>query len=352
MGVIVRVAAGLFPCSCSRSQNRVIMSMQPHPWPAVAASTDRVAKREFRKGSLAMRARDELGAWCQDEAFRGTYGTRGAPGISPAQLAMVTVLQFTEDLTDRQAADAVRGRLDWKYCLGLELDDEGFDFSVLSEFRGRLVAGAMETALLEALLARLGELGLVGAGMRQRTDSTHVLGRIRDLNRLELAGESVRAALEALAAAAPGWLAGVIDASWQEVYGQRIDGFRLPEARARRADLAVRYGRDGYHLLRQVHSPAAPGWLAGAARGAGAGPARPGTRRARRRQRVCQRGPAAGRPRPRHHPARPGAARQLPAGPLRRLYRGHVHHRLGGQAGHLPPRRRVQFLDSGPQQGD
>jgi hypothetical protein len=176
---------------------------------------------------------------------------------------MVTVLQFTEDLTDRQAADAVRGRLDWKYCLGLELADPGFDFSVLSEFRSRLVAGAMETALLEALLARLGELGLVGAGMRQRTDSTHVLGRIRELNRLELAGETVRAALEALAAAAPGWLAGVIDVSWQEVYGQRTDAFRLPEGKARRADLAVRYGRDGYHLLRQARGPGAPGWLAG-----------------------------------------------------------------------------------------
>ena len=235
--------------------------MQPHPWPAVPASTARVAKRAFRKGSLAMRARDELGAWCQDEAFSATYGTRGAPGISPAQLAMVTVLQFTEDLTGRQAADAVRGRLDWKYCLGLELDDEGFDFSVLSEFRSRLVAGAMEAALLDALLTRLGALGLVGAGMPQRTDSTHVLGRIRDLNRLELAGESVRAALEALAAAAPGWLAGVIDASWQRVYGQRIDDFRLPRSTARRADLAVRYGRDGYLLLRQVHGPAAPGWL-------------------------------------------------------------------------------------------
>src|SRR5690242_20468586 len=85
-----------------------------------------------------MRARDELGAWCSDEGFHGLYGTRGAPGISPAQLAMITVLQFTENLTDRQAADAVRGRLDWKYCLGLALDDEGFDFSVLSEFRSRL----------------------------------------------------------------------------------------------------------------------------------------------------------------------------------------------------------------------
>jgi transposase len=94
------------------------MSMQPQPWPEVPASTAKIAKRAFRKGSLAMRARDELGAWCSDEAFGATYGTRGAPGISPAQLAMVTVLQFTEDLTDRQAADAVRGRLDWKYCLG------------------------------------------------------------------------------------------------------------------------------------------------------------------------------------------------------------------------------------------
>ena len=123
----------------------------------------------------------------------------------------------------------------------------------------------MEAALLEALLARLGALGLVGAGMRQRTDSTHVLGRIRDLNRLELAGETVRAALEALAAAAPGWLAAVIDSSWQQVYGQRIDDFRLPAGKAARAELAVRYGRDGYHLLRQVHAPGAPGWLAGMA---------------------------------------------------------------------------------------
>jgi transposase len=221
-----------------RLQNRVIMSMQPRPWPEVPAGTARVARRAFRKGSLAMRARDELGAWCQDEVFGGAYGVRGAPGISPAQLAMVTVLQFTGDLTGRQAADAVRARLDWKYCLGLELDDEGFDFSVLSEFRARLAAGGMEASLLEALLARLGELGLVKARMRQRTGSTHVLGRIREMNRLEMAGETVRAALEALAAAAPDWLAGVIGSSWQQVYGQRIAGLRLPAAKAARAGQA------------------------------------------------------------------------------------------------------------------
>jgi hypothetical protein len=125
---------------------------------------------------------------------------------------MVTVLQFTGNLTDRQAADAVRGRLDWKYCLGLALQDEGFDFGVLSEFRARLVAGSLELTILDLLLDRLKGLGLVSAGARQRADSTHVLGRIRSLNRLELAGESIRGALEALAAAAPDWLATV--AAW------------------------------------------------------------------------------------------------------------------------------------------
>jgi len=237
--------------------------MQPRPWPAVPADTARVARKAFRKGSLPIRARDELGCWYDDAAFAGAYGVRGAPGISPAQLAMVTVLQFTENLTDRQAADAVRGRLDWKYCLGLALDDEGFDYSVLSEFRSRLVAGSRELMILELLLGRLRERGLVTAGGAQRTDSTHVLGRIRGLNQLELAGESVRAALEALAAAAPGWLAGVIDASWQQAYGQRIDQIRLPASQARRDALALQYGRDGYHLLEAVRGPAAPGWLAG-----------------------------------------------------------------------------------------
>ena len=235
--------------------------MQPQPWPQVPADTARVARKAFRKGTLAMRARDELGSWCDDEAFAVAYGVRGKPGISPAQLAVVTVLQFTENMTDRQAADAVRGRLDWKYCLGLALEDEGFDFSVLSEFRGRLVAGSLELTVLDLLLERLKELGLVKAGGRARTDSTHVLGRIRGLNRLELAGETVRAALEALAAAAPDWLAAVIDESWQQVYGQRIDQIRLPASETARGKLAVQYGRDGYHLLEAACAPGAPAWL-------------------------------------------------------------------------------------------
>jgi Transposase domain (DUF772) len=143
--------------------------------------------------------------------------------------------------------DAVWGRLDWKYCLGLALEDEGFDFSVLSEFRSRMVAGSLERKILDLLLARLKGLGLVAAGRRQRSDSMHVLGRIRGLNRLERAGEALRAAPEALAAARPG-PAGVTDDSWQRVYGQRIEEIRLPESETRRTALAVPYGQDGYHL--------------------------------------------------------------------------------------------------------
>ncbi len=238
------------------------MSMQPQPWPQVPPATERVAKSAFRRGgSLPIRIRDELGSWYRDEDFASAFAVRGKPGISPAQLAMVTVLQFAENLTDRQAADEVRGRVDWKYCLGLELGDEGFDSSVLIGFRERLVASGTERMIFDRLLDLLRERGLVRAGGRQRTDSTHVLGRIRDLNRLELAGETVRAGLEALAAAAPGWLAAVIDASWQRVYGQRVDEWRLPDSQAAREELALRYGQDGYYLLEQVHRPGTPGWL-------------------------------------------------------------------------------------------
>lgn len=174
---------------------------------------------------------------------------------------IASVLQFSEKLTDRQAAEAVRDRITWKYALGLELDDPGFNPSVLSEFRARLVDGDLTDLALDALLERLGQVGLVTAGGRGRTDSTHVLGAIRSLNRLELAGETLRAGLEALAVAAPDWLTEVIDGSWQDVYGARIDNLRLPESVTKREKLMVQFGRDGYHLLDQIYGPGAPGWL-------------------------------------------------------------------------------------------
>jgi transposase len=132
-----------------------------------------------------MRARDALGPLFTDEQFAELFAARGRPAWSPARLALVLVLQFVEGLTDRQAADAVRARLDWKYALGLDLSDPGFDASVLTEFRTRLLADGQTERLLELLLDRLRERGLLGKSGRQRTDATHVHMAVRDLHRLE-----------------------------------------------------------------------------------------------------------------------------------------------------------------------
>jgi transposase len=153
------------------------------------------------------------------------------------------------DLSDRQAADAVRARIDWKYALGLELTDPGFDFSALSEFRTRLIAGGSEKLLLDKMLQRLRARGLVRARGRQRTDSTHVLDAIRVLNRLELVGETLRAALNQLATLAPEWTRGVARPEWFERYGRRVEDSRLPKERSEREAYARTVGEDGFALL-------------------------------------------------------------------------------------------------------
>jgi transposase len=237
------------------------MSMRPRALPKVPDQTAAVARAAFPGRTLAMRIRDELGEVFFDGAFLDAFGVRGRPGISPGQLAMVTVLQFAENLTDRQAADAVRGRIDWKYLLGLELTDPGFDFSVLSQFRTRLVAHALQPMVLDMLLERLAESGLVKARGRQRTDATHVLASVRELNRLEMVGETLRAALEALAAAAPTWLAEQISSDLIARYGARIDEWRLPSEQTKRRALGATVGVDGWRLLQAMTSKAAPGWL-------------------------------------------------------------------------------------------
>ena len=114
------------------------MSMQPRPWPDVPELTARMARASSPKGNLAMRIREELGEVYADARFAAAFGVRGRPGISPGQLMMASVLQFSENLTDRQAAEAVRDRITWKYALGLELEDQGFDPTVLSESKGQL----------------------------------------------------------------------------------------------------------------------------------------------------------------------------------------------------------------------
>ena len=182
------------------------MSLHPHtPYP-VPEDTQRVARAAFPRGNVYMEVADRLGPIYHDAQFAPLFPTRGQPAEAPARLALVTILQFAEGLSDRQAADAVRSRIDWKYVLGLDLTDPGFDHTVLSEFRTRLVAGEAEQLLLDTLLTLARTQGLLKTRGRQRTDSTHVLAAIRVLNRLERVGETLRAALNSLATVVPAWV--------------------------------------------------------------------------------------------------------------------------------------------------
>ena len=232
--------------------------LEAHGLREIPAETKKVAEAAFPHGSLVMTMRDELGTVYADEQFQDLFPERGQPAQSPGLLAFVVILQFAAGLTDRQAAEAVRGRIDWKYALGLELTNPGFHYSILSEFRARLVAEGAEERLLTLLLERFQKCGLLKAGGRQRTDSTHVLAAIRQLNRLELVGETMRLALNQLAQVAPDWLRELAAEDWFERYGRRFDSFHLPNTRDKRHRLAQQIGLDGYQLLTHAFAPDAP----------------------------------------------------------------------------------------------
>ena len=239
------------------------MSLKPEPIGPVPEETTRVARAAFPKGTTFTRMRDEIGVVWGDEDFAGLFPTRGQPALAPWRLALVTLMQFAEGLSDRQAADAVRSRIDWKYALGLDLIDPGFNFSVLSEFRARLLAGGAERLLLEKLLAECRQRGLVKVRGKQRTDSTHVLAAVKAMGRLECIGETLRATLNVLAIEVPQWLRGWVPSGWYDRYGPRVEEYRLPRADAERKELAGRIGADGFRLLRELEADDAPQRLRG-----------------------------------------------------------------------------------------
>ncbi|MCX4821884.1 IS1182 family transposase [Streptomyces sp. NBC_01142] len=224
----------------------------------IPEETARVARAVFPKGCLAMRMRDVLGPVFADAQFEGLFPVRGRPAVSPARLALVSVLQFAEGLTDRQAAHAVRSRLDWKYALSLELADTGFDFSVLSEFRARLAESDADRVVFDAVLRAGGEAGLVKAGKRQRTDATHVLAVTRDLSRLEFVVETLRAVLNQVAEVAGEWLVTVAAPEWFDRYSARPEDSRFPSRWAARVEHGDQCGADGMVLLKAVWSVSAP----------------------------------------------------------------------------------------------
>src|SRR6266508_714502 len=232
------------------------MSLDPQTNYPIPEDTRRVARAAFPKGNLYMRMRDELGEVYGDASFAELFPGRGQKAESPGRLAWVTVMQFSEGMSDRQAAEAVRARIDWKYVLGLELDDPGFNYSVLSEFRERLVVGQREQLLLDDLLTRLKELKLLKGRGQQRTDSTHILGAVRQLNRIEIVGETLRQALNELSEFAPEWVQAMARPEWFARYGRRFEQMRLPKEPAERQALLVTIGEDGAFLLEAVQTAA------------------------------------------------------------------------------------------------
>lgn len=237
------------------------MSLQPQSGYSVPEATAHVARAAFPKGNLYLRIADTFGTIYTDGQFTALFAVQGQPALSPMRLALITILQFAEGLSDRQAADAVRSRIDWKYLLCLELTDPGFDASVLSEFRARLIAHNLETLLFDTLLDRCRDAGFVKARGQQRTDSTHVLAAVRTLNRLERVGETFRAALNSLAIVAPDWLGLRTPPDWYERYGAPIDNYKLPKTDSERAGLAATIGAHGRTLLGWLDEPSAPEYL-------------------------------------------------------------------------------------------
>src|SRR3954465_10057697 len=237
------------------------MSLPPPSSYSVPEQARRVARAAFPKSTLCLRLAGELGTIFRDQDFADLFSLQGQPAQAPFRLALVTVLQFLEGLSDRAAAEAVRSRIDWKYLLCLELDDAGFDYSVLCEFRARLLAGGAERRLFDRILSLLQERQWVKARGRQRTDSTHVVAAVRDLNRLERVLETLRAARNVLSAAAPTGVQANIPAEWVDRYGKRAEEQDLPSGEKQRQALAEQVGRDGHALLAALWAAEAPAWM-------------------------------------------------------------------------------------------
>jgi len=237
------------------------MSLVSQTNTSIPSETERIVKASFPNGTALVNLRDELGPLFHDEEFSDLYSWKGAEGISPAHLATVIVLQFAEGLTDRQAANMVRSRIDWKYLLGVPLDYAGFNYSVLSEFRSRLLSKNAMEHLFEIPLAKMKTHGLVRARGHQRSDSTHVLAAVATLNRIELVGETLRHTLNQIAIVAPRWLSSWTPEAWFDRYRVRVEEARLPTSKGAREKMVQNIGQDGFRLLEEIAQADSPEYI-------------------------------------------------------------------------------------------
>ncbi|NWJ46120.1 MAG: transposase [Chloroflexi bacterium] len=234
------------------------MSFLAQPISTIPELTDQVTKQAFPEGNLYMRIRNELGCIYSERDFATLFPPRARLSFAAWRLVLITIMQYIENLTDRQAAEMVRGRIDWKYVLGLELTDSGFDSHVLSEFRTRLLEGSPEKRLFELVLERLKQCRLLMSGAKQHTDSSYVLATLRSLNRTEKVAEMLRATIHALAIVAPTWLRQHLTPEWFERYFPQIEEYRVPKTEEARNTYIETVGTDGIKLLQAIYAETTP----------------------------------------------------------------------------------------------
>ena len=238
------------------------MVLHPHGIKPIPPLTKEIAIKAFPKGNLYMTLRDELGTFYDDNDFAQLYSSEGQPALHPGRLALICVMQYIANLSDRGTIEAVAARIDWKYALGMDLTEPGFDSSVLTLFRSRLLNGGKEKLILDRLLERCQQLQLIKAKGKARTDSTHILAAIRNLNRLEYVGETLRCALNALAVVDPEWLSNLVTADWFDRYSKPVEESRLPRGTEARNQYAAKIGQDGMKILEAIYDEqTTPQWL-------------------------------------------------------------------------------------------
>jgi transposase len=235
------------------------MSIKTNEVKEIPEQTKKVAKAVFKKGNIYLKVIEELGMIFSDEEFSEMFSNTGRPAISAAKLALITIFQFVEELSDRQAADAVRSRIDWKYALGLELDDSGFDASVLSEFRSRLINCDQAKILFDKLIEKLVTAKFIKSRGRQRTDSTIVLANIHNLSRLECVSETMRYSLNSITTVDPNWMRENLESQWFERYERRAEDFNFSEEK--RKQIKVQIGEDGINLLTAIDKVTTPEYI-------------------------------------------------------------------------------------------
>ena len=216
------------------------MSLRLQTVPPVPEETVRIARAAFPKGNFYMQIRDEIGILLTDADFADLFPRRGKAAYPPWRLALITIFQFIADLSDREASDSVRARIDWKYALSLELENSGFNNTVLCEFRARLVVGNAENSLFDKLPDWCRERKMLKVCGKQRTDSTHILAVVRGINRLECVLESMRFALNAIAKESPEWLNQIMQEERLHRYYVLGGNVRIPHSAAER-----RFCREG-----------------------------------------------------------------------------------------------------------